>query len=186
MGFGAPQGGGIPLPPSPSNGQVVTYNATTGQWEAATPAASSFMGCLLGLSSAHTLASSTSSSAIDWTTEEYDTDSLHDLVTNPDRITIPAGGTGYWEFVLSLFWEDNPQDVLAFQRVSLVRASADNDNFGTQNLFGGFVNNAAAVVPTPPVYMEAGDYAQAVVLQNSGSPIDLRASDSFFSARKVG
>lgn len=171
-----------------TDGQVLTWDATAAQWEAAdaSGAAAAFAGCMLGLSTDHALASSATASNVPWDTEDFDTDAFHDTVTNNDRIVIPSGGAGYYVFSLGIFWDTNPQDDQAFMRVSLFRASADNDFFGVQNTFGGRSNNASGTATTPPVYMAEGDYATALVQQVTGSPIDFRAEDSHFGCWKVG
>lgn len=51
-----------------------------------------FRGAIAYLTSPHTLTTATEDN-IDWDAVRYDTDSIHENVTNPSRLTVPSGVT---------------------------------------------------------------------------------------------
>jgi hypothetical protein len=78
--------------------QVLTVNsgATAPEWK--TPAGgSTFSGCAVYTSTQFSISSNTVTT-LNWDSELYDTDSYHSTVTNTDRLTIPAGKSGYYNF----------------------------------------------------------------------------------------
>lgn len=58
---------------------------------AAISPAGSFKGVLLTNTASQNIVSQPTTTDLTWNTEEYDTDGFHDNVTNPERITVPAG-----------------------------------------------------------------------------------------------
>jgi hypothetical protein len=75
-----------------TDGQVLTADATTAtglKWAAAASSAA-FVGCRLKQTANQTISNNTNT-AIQWNSEDYDTDAFHDNSTNNTRITIPSG-----------------------------------------------------------------------------------------------
>ena len=74
---------------APTTGQVLTAtSATTATWQ--TPSGGTFSGCKLIQSTAQTVGSMPSYTAINWDTELFDTSNYHDNAVNNTRITIPS------------------------------------------------------------------------------------------------
>lgn len=73
-------------------------------------------GCLLFKSANQTVASG-NNDVISWNSESYDTDALHDPVTNNSRITIPTGLDGYW----ALWWKITTDADAANHNVNVIR-----------------------------------------------------------------
>jgi hypothetical protein len=79
-----------------TTGQVLTCDTTLdGKIKWAAPAAATFLGCRVTKSVAQSIATATAT-AITWDVEDYDTNTMHDNVTNNSRITIPSGQGGYY------------------------------------------------------------------------------------------
>jgi hypothetical protein len=74
-----------------STGQVLTVASGVPSW--ATPSAPAFVGCSLYNTTSHTIANNTETT-ITYDSEYIDTHGFHESVTNPSRITIPAGYAG--------------------------------------------------------------------------------------------
>ena len=115
--------------------------------------------------------------AFTWNTEDYDTDSIHDLVTNTERLTVPSGVT----------------------KVRLAGMSGFTANGTGQRHFkitkngGGFAGDAIFTWPTADattihygpvasaiVAVTGGDYFEMEVYQNSGGALN-GGWDSFFT-----
>jgi hypothetical protein len=85
-----------------SANQVLTVDSSTAtglKWSA--PAAASFVGCALSKSGTQNVLNTTST-AITFDTEQFDTNTFHDNSTNTSRITIPAGYGGKYLFTAKL------------------------------------------------------------------------------------
>jgi len=84
-------------------GQVLKVNsgATAPEWGAASGSAS-FVGCRLKQTAGQTISNNTNT-AIQWNSEDYDTDAFHDNSTNNTRVTIPSGKAGKYLFVGNCF-----------------------------------------------------------------------------------
>ena len=79
-----------------TTGQVLTVASGIPSW--ATPAGgSTFSGCLVYTSAQFSISANTVTT-LNWDTELYDTNAYHSTATNTDRLTIPAGKSGYYNF----------------------------------------------------------------------------------------
>lgn len=111
--------------------------------------------------------------------EEYDTDSFHDTVTNNTRLTIPENGT-YLVLGQVEFAPDNTADRLAcIQKngsinLGLVRQPSIT-NAGT--------SQRIQVVAHAPLI--AGDYVELRAFQNTGGNLDVLTPGTFFSIVKL-
>lgn len=99
--------------------------------------------------------------------DEWDTNSLHETVTYPKRITIPSGLAGRWRFDILARWEG--VDGTDQSRAARLRI---NDTTNTQTLISGtptypsdFIQSATTVVR-----LEAGDYVEVQVYQIHSTP----------------
>jgi hypothetical protein len=87
-------------------------------------------GCRLFKSATQTV-SSGATDVVSFNSEDYDTDALHDTVTNNSRITIPAGLDGFWEFYWEAEWDaDAAANLLSVP--SLRKNAAGASGSGTQ------------------------------------------------------
>ncbi len=102
--------------------------------------------------------------------ETYDTDAFHDLVTNTDRLTVPAG-VNIVRIHARIVWASNPT---GYREVRLNKNGAED--------FGGqcrVATPAASGIETkvqftsPPLYVVAGDYFNLYATQNSGGALDV-------------
>jgi hypothetical protein len=121
----------------------------------------------------------TTSTAVQWDAEGFDTSGFHDNATNNTRLTVPAGEGGRYLVagVISMF------GTLGTYREALIRVSGTH--VGTTNLapaeFGRFPFAFA-------VTLVAGDFVEVFVAQNSGGALDVRsgAAESFVTLMKIG
>jgi hypothetical protein len=121
----------------------------------------------------------TTSTAVQWDAEGFDTSGFHDNVTDNTRLTVPAGEGGRYlvSGVISMF------GTLGTYREVLIRVSGTN--VGLINLapaeFGRFPFAFAITVAD-------GQYVEVFVAQNSGGALDVQsgASESFVTLMKIG
>lgn len=101
--------------------------------------------------------------------EEYDSDSMHDNVTNNDRVTIPAGEGGLYLVALSVAWEPNATGT---REMIILK-----NGLSTPILKRDLVEAASAIgiVQHYTVMMEldAADYVSVQVQQTSGGDLDV-------------
>jgi hypothetical protein len=108
---------------------------------------------------------------INWTAEDYDTDSIHSLVTNTSRLTVPTGKDGYWGISATALWGSSTsgyRQMFIYKNGSAVAVSsnpAGAGDFGL-SLWNGVLALAAA------------DYIEIYALQNSGGTKDLYGNNS--------
>jgi hypothetical protein len=73
-------------------GYLRAHDGSTAGGDVVTPAAA-FRGALVHKAADQATADYTTGTAIAWDAEAYDTDSIHDTVTNNSRLTVPTGVT---------------------------------------------------------------------------------------------
>lgn len=139
---------------------------TTGATGATGPA-DTFAGVKL-TNAAFTHNSSGSALAVTFTVEEFDVGGYHEGVTNPSRITIPAGKAGKYHVGGSVQWDSNATNA---------RSTAIREGGTTQHAIefnpatGGSVGQAVSTV----LELAEGEYVELVVVQNSGGNRTLTA-----------
>jgi len=111
--------------------------------------------------------------------ETFDNANMHDAVTNTSRITIPTGGAGLYEIVTTGIFAANATgvrrlDILLNGGTLIGRTGATGTSSGK------------AFMQTTAIYrLNAGDYLETQVFQNSGGALDFEYAASyasFFSA----
>jgi hypothetical protein len=117
--------------------------------------------------------------AVEWTAENYDTDFLHSLVTNPTRIT--ATVKGCYEFDVSGQFDANATG----SRYLLLRVNGITDyalNWVLANSSGDTWVHAS-----DQLYLNKGDYVEVLAFQNSGGALNLKsAQGTYLTCKFVG
>lgn len=143
-----------------------------------------YMRCRLYLSAATTSINDNSETAISWDSEDFDVGNLHDVVTNPERITIPTGGDGLYLVVGQVKWATSASGKKRGLRVYVDATlnlahdgAADDDGDGMTQQVAGLVN------------LTAGQYLTLKVEQDTGGALDIEGSSvnetSFMCTRLV-
>jgi len=99
--------------------------------------------------------------AILWPEEEFDTDNLHDIAVNNDRVTITAATAGKWLLSLLLMWPDSPD---VGERMIRILKNGANVDTALQRPYTG--NHGMPLVTIIP--LAAGDFVSVEVFQQSG------------------
>lgn len=124
--------------------------------------------------------------ALSWSAETHDTDALHSTVSNTSRITIPAGGDGYYKIYAQVKWEDN--SAAGYREIRILKNGATYLSYSRHDAAPVTNNLYQRIGDTH--YLEAGDYLRVVVYQNSGGNTKVEnGSDgiySFFGVDRIG
>jgi hypothetical protein len=166
-----------------TNGQTLVADSTasTGlKW--ATPAVPSFAGCRLTKSAVQSISDGVQTAAT-FQTETYDVGGYHDN-TNPSRITIPSGKSGYYSFSMKAGWNN----ATTGYRVMALR---QNGSSVSGCYFASITSGYFTEVMTEVYYGTAGDYFEMYVYQTTGGAFNLLsdtdwAAATMFSCTLIG
>jgi hypothetical protein len=144
-------------------------------------------GCLVYKSAVQTVAAG-NTDVLTWNTETYDTDVIHDTVTNNSRLIVPTGFDGYWEFECGVRMDADA----AIDRTTVVRLrqnAAGSDASGTllrHFSWGGHTVPNSGIARTR-VNLVAGDYVEAFFnAVTEARDIQAGAEMSYFMAVYLG
>lgn len=141
-----------------------------------------FSGAMVEKSADQTGANYSSETAVAWNQEVYDTDSIHDNVTNNSRLTVPSG----WNYAIvtgTLRVQSNDDE----QIIATIWKNGSASFDGAAQLAARSGGNGFAVcVKTGPVPVTAGDYFEITLDTAADTSIDIIAARSNFSMYKVG
>lgn len=160
------------------DGNAAHYLDGTGAYSA--PATAAFPSCRVR----HSLAQNATSGAfqvLSFDTEDFDTDTMHDTVTNNQRITFTTAGK--YRVIGQIAWASNGTGY----REATIRRNGSTD-IGMNRILPPSAAVCAQTV-TAIYNMGAGDYVELYARQNSGSTLAISAASSYspiFSAYKIG
>ena len=158
--------------------------ANLASFRAAAGAAPAFSGALVRKVADQTTANFTVGAALTWDSEVYDTAAYHSTSVNTSRITIPAGGDGYYRLSAEVA-------LSALSTNEWVRAyitkngSATWDGAPLQQGFidaatSMYVNLSSAVIPAV-----ATDYFELNLVVEADTSITIVAALSWFSIQRL-
>jgi len=146
-------------------GLALVSNGTTAAW-----GVQNAHGCRVKRASGDFSVGNNTLTAVEFTAEDLDTDTMHDNSTNPSRVTIPTISgvtTGLWSIKASGYTDATSGRV----DVSFRKNAAGNPASGTPLAFDGFT--AAAVLGayhlTTDAVFTAGDYVECFVRTTAGA-----------------
>ena len=134
------------------------------------------IGCRVYHNANQSIANNTFPIVLAFNSENYDTDAMHDTVTNNSRITIKTAG----KYIISAYctWTSNPTGI----RYIAVRLN------GTTTIVAGSCPGVISLTQCATEYdLAVNDYLEFAVYQNSGGPLNVLAGTDSpqFWARKV-
>ena len=171
---------------SSNAGAAVDFSAGTKDVFLSLPAHSvGFMGALVRDSAAETTVT-TVQEVLDWDTEIYDVGGWHESVTNPSRLTVPAG-VDWVRISAQVMWTQNKvgqiQAVVLKGGVATANIGLPYSYLTAASGSDGWFTNILTSGPLPVV---AGNYFEIRVWQNSGGNLDIAAGNTWFAIEKVG
>lgn len=130
---------------------------------------------------------SNATATVAWNTENYDTDTYHDNVTNNSRLTVPS--TGKYLITCSI----NLSSSQALIHTALLLRVDGTTNIGRQYTYAtdaattAPVNSANGVNLSVVISLTAGQYVEALLASNaSGATLTYQAAGSSFAITKIG
>lgn len=130
-----------------------------------------FTGCSVYRDTSTQTITTSVSTAIQFNNEQWDTDSIHDNVTNNTRLTIPTGKGGKWRFSASAEFSANTTGT----RSIWFRKNGSNIRF-CQQVPAASTGNTTNPLAETVLELAAGDYVEIMVFQDSGGDRTLSAS----------
>ena len=173
--------------PVGTNGQTLVADSTasTGlKWAA--PTAPSLAGVRAVKSALQSIPNATYTSVAFDAADTYDTNSFHNPSSNNTRITIPTGGTGYYQIFGMITW------VPAANHLGVMNFYKNGSSIMSFNIIAtGNSSYQQSQFMTDVQYLTAGDYIEIQVYQNLGSAINVQgntsdAQSSFFGVNFLG
>jgi hypothetical protein len=144
-----------------TNGQILTADSTTATGLKWASAANAFVGASAARSASFTVSVNTSTAISFNTTDQFDTDAIHDTVTNPTRFTIPSGKGGKWLCNISpMISGGTPGGAVR----TLIYINGTAKRRGTLGYISG--NGETEFPLTEIMDLAAGDYIEFYVWQN--------------------
>lgn len=131
--------------------------------------AAAFVGCRAYNSTTQTVTAATETTVL-FDSEEYDTDAIHDIVTNTGRFTVPAGKAGKWRFVAHVFFagsHGNSYGHLRKNGATDIVSSAE-----------GLGSTGDTVFPTALIVLAEGDYIEVRAYRTTGTTFGATTSTS--------
>jgi hypothetical protein len=128
-----------------------------------------YRGCRAYLTTADQSIPSATSTEIAFNAEDFDSDGFHDNATNNTRLTVPTGMGGYYHISGQVYWDNADVDGVRLVYVLVngsasAKAQASDDAPSTD-----FIQHFSCTLK-----LEAGDYVEIRVYQNSGSALDVQ------------
>ena len=154
-----------------SSAQVLTVSGGVPTW--ATPASgTTYVGASVYMS-ANQNCNSGSDTTVNWDLELFDTNSMHDNVTNNSRVTVPTGYGGKWLLTASFSWAANNTG----SRWAYFYKNGSTD---IHSAFVTYLSAASQMTyeMSYVVQLAAADYITVKVGQNSGGVLGLVAGYS--------
>jgi hypothetical protein len=153
-------------------GKVLTSNGAAAALTWETPSATvTAVGARVKRSAVQSIANNTlsSSTAIAWDQEDYDTDTFHDTSTNNSRLTVPTGKAGKYLIEAIVKFANNTSGT---QRYADIWLNATTVIASTNGPFSTSVSPAWGIQATWNA--SVGDYFEIRVYQDSGGALDLQ------------
>lgn len=141
-----------------------------------------FRGALVKKSVDQTAANYTTSTAVAWDGEEYDTSSLHDNVTNNTRLTVPSGAS-YVRLSASITVASLTADT--WLSMNIRKNAAAFIGRGAISIETGQTGQGISVV-TAVVAVTPGDYFEVFLQTESDTSIDIVSAASWFAMEVFG
>jgi len=148
----------------------------------AAPAGASFVGAKATSTDATQSIANNTNTLVNFNSEEYDTNSIHNNVTNNSRLTIPSGYDGYWSVTGKLTFAGNATGA---RQLRLNKNGSLVANFLVPITGSG----EQSIILTNTLNLIATDYLEFVVYQNSGGALNLNlsgAEGSYFLCQFLG
>lgn len=147
--------------------------------------ARAFIGCSVYRGTSDQSISSATGTAVQFNTENFDTDGFHDNVTNNTRLTAPSDG--YYQVQATVAFASN---TTGYRAAWMTKNGTDSNPLKANYMVPIFqlVTGDTPVLPTPAYIFSlvAGDYIEIVAYQNSGGSLNVLQNYTGARIQRVG
>lgn len=158
---------------SPATGDKLAYNGTNWVNQA-------FRGAQVHTSANVSIPDSTST-AVAFNTEDYDTSTIHDNVTNNTRLTVPSGVTKI-RLSAGVKWANN---ATGRRSIVLNKNGAAFQGQGAMTVDAGASINHELNVTTGVIAVSAADYFEVIAFQDSGGALNVLSNESTWFSMEI-
>lgn len=169
------------------DGYALTWNNGAGEFQLTNVSGGSFgilAGALVGKTGNQSLAGSTNNILLSWDYEEYDTNTVHDNVTNNSRLTVPAGAS-YIKVKVSLQWQSGVTGNLRSLRFLKNGSAAFFGNIDLNRVDETGAHNSSIYAETAPISVSPGDYFEVEVDNTDSTALLLLAGNTTWYAMEI-
>jgi hypothetical protein len=138
--------------------------------------------CRLYRSSTQSIADATETAVV-WNAESWDNDTLHDLVTNPSRVTIQTSHGGVYRVAASVQLQSM---TTGFVYLTLWLNGVGSGTLLARSTVGVSATFDPGLHVSCDYSFAAGDYVEAAVYQTNGSARNVQTAGSWMTAEFVG
>jgi hypothetical protein len=141
-----------------------------------------FKGALVNRATDQSIGTATTT-VVAWDAEQYDTDSVHDNVTNNSRLTVPSGVTRVRLAAYIVFGASATGN----RKVNIRKnGGASYWGYASYVMAGLSGTPTEIIIQTPPIVVTPGDYFEVTVYQDSGVTLPVMSSYlSWFAMERV-
>lgn len=164
------------------NVRCVSYNRASGAALSGSIGAA-FHGALVRKAADQTGANYSAGANVAWDQEVYDTDSIHDNVTNNSRLTVPSG-VSYIRLTATVAFANVSVDTYILASI-FKGGSGTYDGFTAQSVEVGTITTPRVNLTSPVLAVSPGDYFE-IRLTIEDTSVDITATQSSFAMEIVG
>lgn len=165
-----------------SAGQVLTVASGLPSWQTPTATTPTVVGCQVYKTGAAQTLTNGTGTAITFNAESFDTDAFHNLSTNTDRLTVPAGKAGYYLFFASIMFDGSGTGQ---RTITLLKNGAGLTGYAqtrSSPISGGYMTTNALAI----LNLAVADYVSITGYQNSGGDLDIMNDGNVMSLTYLG
>lgn len=139
-------------------------------------------GALVKKSADQTTANYVTAAAVAWDAEDYDTDTIHDTVTNNTRLTVPTGVT---KVKIGAGWDIGSLTANEYWAVDIRKNGSNNYNGWTGLVTASPLTSAFGSIWTPILTVVATDYFEVFFDAQTDTSVTVFAGFSWFAMEIV-
>lgn len=119
---------------------------------------------------------------VQWDAEDFDTNTMHDNVTNPDRVTIAASQGGKYLVAFSVQFATNATGF----RSGKIQINGADGSYPAHRAIANTAGDSIVLSGSGVITLAAGDIVRLQVHQTSGGNLNVNTDNSLLSVVKLG
>jgi len=179
---GIPAGEVVTSPDPSIDLNIAVYDGTSGKVikDSGIPVGSAFRGALVSKIGGQALLENITTK-LTWESERYDTDNIHDNITNNSRLTVPAGVT-FVRLIASIDWEFS---MLGGREIFVFLNGSGFLGTSQVTMFPDFVGDAVLSFSGAPHPVLGGNYFEIFASQSGQPSLDVSSTTTTWFAMEI-